>query len=91
MIPQSLTALAALVAVRAAIVDVTVGGPGGLVQYNPSFVNASVGDTIRFNFQQKNHTVTQSSLQSPCVPIADGFDSGLQVFIVLFLRLLMIS
>ena len=32
-------------------------------------------------FKQKNHTVTQSTLQSPCVQAADGFDSGLYVFV----------
>ncbi|THH19492.1 hypothetical protein EUX98_g8768 [Antrodiella citrinella] len=56
--------------------DVTVGGPGGIIQYNPQFVNASIGDTVLFTFQQKNHTVTQSTFASPCSPMAGGFDSG---------------
>ncbi len=39
--------------------------------------NANPGDTVQFTFKQKNHTVTQSSLNSPCSPLAKGFDSGL--------------
>ncbi|KAG8928026.1 hypothetical protein FRC03_009293 [Tulasnella sp. 419] len=54
--------------------EVIVGGPGKLV-YSPESLTATVGDSIRFVFQQKNHTATQSSLQKPCEPVA-GFDSG---------------
>ncbi|KIJ44198.1 hypothetical protein M422DRAFT_228215 [Sphaerobolus stellatus SS14] len=57
---------------------VIVGGPGGVVAFNPTSVNAVVGDTITFTFQQKNHTVTQSSFQNPCTPVEGGFDSGFQ-------------
>jgi plastocyanin len=39
-------------------------------------VDAQPGDTIFFTFQQKNHTVTQSTFDSPCQPSAGGFDSG---------------
>ena len=39
--------------------------------------NANPGDTVIFTFKQKNHTVTQSSLNTPCSPLASGFDSGL--------------
>ncbi|KAF9265753.1 hypothetical protein L218DRAFT_859348 [Marasmius fiardii PR-910] len=67
--------LAVIPVVRSATIDVVVGGPG-VLSYSPEFVNASVGDVIRFTFKQKNHTVTQSTLQSPCSPKADGFDSG---------------
>jgi len=59
----------------AATIDVTVGGPG-VLKFNPSSVNANVGDVVRFIFNQKNHTVTQSTLESPCTPLAGGFDSG---------------
>ncbi|KAJ3821061.1 Cupredoxin [Lentinula raphanica] len=62
--------------VRSATIDVTVGGPNGTVAYSPEYVNASIGDVVRFTFQQKNHTVTQSSFASPCSPLASGFDSG---------------
>ncbi|TFK88781.1 Cupredoxin [Polyporus arcularius HHB13444] len=62
-------------ATRGADHQVTVGGIG-ILKYNPEFVNADPGDTVTFVFKQKNHTVTQSSLASPCVQAADGFDSG---------------
>lgn len=52
-----------------------VGGPG-VLQYNPSSVNANVGDVIQFHFQQKNHTATQSTFESPCSLAPNGFDSG---------------
>jgi plastocyanin len=55
--------------------DVIVGGPG-ILRYNPPSIEANVGDTISFTFMQKNHTVTQSTLASPCSPLAGGFDSG---------------
>ncbi|KAK7049361.1 hypothetical protein VNI00_005962 [Paramarasmius palmivorus] len=60
---------------HSATFDVVVGGPG-VLKFEPEFVNANVGDVVRFTFKQKNHTVTQSTLQSPCSPLADGIDSG---------------
>ncbi|KAF8163188.1 hypothetical protein B0H34DRAFT_764538 [Crassisporium funariophilum] len=60
---------------RSATIDITVGGPG-VLKYNPPFVNANVGDVVRFVFQQKNHTATQSTLEAPCLPAPGGFDSG---------------
>ncbi|EJF62640.1 hypothetical protein DICSQDRAFT_154474 [Dichomitus squalens LYAD-421 SS1] len=76
----SLFALTALLGLaipvsRGAEHQVTVGGVG-IIQYDPEFVNADPGDTIVFTFKQKNHTVTQSSLDAPCSPLANGFDSG---------------
>jgi plastocyanin len=63
--------------------QVVVGGTGKLF-FTPSNITANPGDTITFQFQQKNHTVTQSSFASPCKPLAStsttgqvGFDSGL--------------
>lgn len=44
--------------------------------YNPSQINASIGDTVRFNFFGGNHSVTQSDLASPCT-YNGGFDTGL--------------
>jgi len=58
----------------AAIIEVVVGGPG-VLKFNPPSVNAVLGDTVRFIFQQKNHTVTQSTLANPCSPLTGGFDS----------------
>ncbi|KAG9017185.1 hypothetical protein FRB90_001451 [Tulasnella sp. 427] len=55
--------------------EVTVGGAAGLV-YTPNQVYAQPGDKIRFHFQFKNHTVTQSSFDDPCTPLKGGFSSG---------------
>lgn len=60
---------------------VVVGGPGNL-NYEPSNITAQVGDTVTFEFRQKNHTVTASSFAAPCNRLAAtagdaGFDSGL--------------
>lgn len=59
----------------AATINVSVGGSAGL-KFDPDTVNASVGDVILFTFKQKNHTITQSTLASPCSHLANGFDSG---------------
>ncbi|KLO10663.1 hypothetical protein SCHPADRAFT_832216 [Schizopora paradoxa] len=75
-------ALALAVASLAAIpaegknISVTVGGPGGVVAFSPNQVTADVGDLILFEFQQKNHTATQSSFENPCVALPGGFNSG---------------
>jgi len=71
----SILLLASAQLALAATLEVTVGGTG-ILAYNPPFVNASVGDVVTFTFHQKNHTVTQSSFDSPCSPLANGFDSG---------------
>ncbi|KAJ7036687.1 hypothetical protein C8F04DRAFT_1036217 [Mycena alexandri] len=58
-------------------------GANGLT-YSPSNISASIGDTVTFEFHQKNHTVTQSSFLSPCKPLLQtsaggpGFKSGFQ-------------
>ncbi|KAJ7221752.1 hypothetical protein GGX14DRAFT_430959 [Mycena pura] len=61
---------------------VVVGGSAGLV-YTPSNIAAQPGDTVTFQFQTKNHTVTQSSFPDPCRALSLtsttgqlGFDSG---------------
>jgi plastocyanin len=53
---------------------VNIGGDGGLV-FSHSQLNASIGDTVRFNFLGNNHSVTQSDLGAPCT-YNGGFDSG---------------
>ncbi|KAG6846020.1 hypothetical protein H0H87_011068 [Tephrocybe sp. NHM501043] len=54
---------------------VIVGGPNKLT-FDPPFVAAQPRDIIVFEFQQKNHTVTQSSFADPCRKLATGgFDS----------------
>jgi plastocyanin len=50
--------------------DVDVG-KGGLV-FSPDSLTASMGDTIMFHFYPKNHSVVQSSFDSPCVPLSSG-------------------
>jgi plastocyanin len=64
-------------------IEVIVGGPNGNLTFTPSHVRAAPRDTIKFIFQVKNHTVTQSSYGAPCLPLTDkttgariGFDSG---------------
>ncbi|KII89230.1 hypothetical protein PLICRDRAFT_29570 [Plicaturopsis crispa FD-325 SS-3] len=59
---------------------VTVGADGALA-YSPANITAQPGDTVTFQFHQKNHTVTQSSFAAPCSPLsssasASSFDSG---------------
>lgn len=62
---------------------VIVGGPGKFT-YEPSNITAQAGDTVTFEFRQKNHTVTASSFDAPCRALSltsttgeVGFDSGL--------------
>ncbi|KAI5780112.1 hypothetical protein EDC01DRAFT_593713, partial [Geopyxis carbonaria] len=56
---------------------VTVGGPNKLT-YSMTHVNAEVGQKILFVFEQKNHTLTESSWDAPCTQnMAKGsFDTG---------------
>lgn len=71
-------ALAGLVSiVSAENFQVTVGN-GSQLAFEPTTVNASVGDTISFVFYPKNHTVTQSTFTAPCEPMSGGVDSGFQ-------------
>ncbi|KAF8894505.1 hypothetical protein BD779DRAFT_1660486 [Infundibulicybe gibba] len=60
---------------RSVTIPVTVGGPG-VLKFDPQFVTANPGDVVRFTFQQKNHTATQSTFAAPCSPAPAGFDSG---------------
>lgn len=55
--------------------QVAVGGSAGLV-FVPDTVNAAVGDSVVFVFHSQNHTVTQSTFDTPCVKLKDGMDSG---------------
>jgi len=59
---------------------------GATLTFQPPNITAKPGDTITFEFQQKNHSVTQSSFSAPCQKLAlssggkqIGFDSGLYV------------
>lgn len=64
-------------------ITIHVGAPvsatGGPVQFVPPNVTASIGSVITFNFSgliAGNHTVTQSSFDTPCQPLKGGFNSG---------------
>jgi plastocyanin len=57
---------------------VTVGAGGELV-FSPSTLNATLGTIVSFNFLSLNHTLTQSTLSSPCH--SNGrFDTGFRQF-----------
>ncbi|KAF9031695.1 hypothetical protein BDZ89DRAFT_1111756 [Hymenopellis radicata] len=51
-------------------------GPNGQLVYDPEYIYADPGDIVQFNFNPKNHTVTQSAFDTPCVPLEWGIDSG---------------
>ena len=57
---------------------VTVGANNAL-SYSPNTITAAVGSSIEFVFSPPTHSVTQSSFDSPCAPLANntGFYSGL--------------
>lgn len=76
------SAAATATATAGQVHNIVVGGPGKLY-YDPSNITAQLGDVIQFEFQQKNHTVTQSSFVTPCRALTStstsgqvGFDSG---------------
>jgi len=72
------TALLSSVVVNAADILVKVGANNGLV-FSPTDITANAGDTISFQFQGKNHSVTQSTFANPCVrqtTPTQGVDSG---------------
>lgn len=62
------------------VYDVVVGGMGAdgkpMLKYQPEYINAEVGDIVRFKFMQKNHTITQSTFADPCKKMDGGADSG---------------
>ncbi|KAF6759937.1 Cupredoxin [Ephemerocybe angulata] len=50
-------------------------GPDGKLEFVPPYIHIPVGDTVVFQFRPKNHTVTQSSFDNPCMSNG-GFKSG---------------
>jgi len=71
-------ALVPVMSASAANILVQVGA-GGKLAFSPSNITAQVGDVIAFQFQAKNHSVTQSTFPSPCqiqTTPAQGIDSG---------------
>jgi plastocyanin len=61
--------------VSAKTFDVQVGGPNGTLEFVPPALSAAVGDQVIFHFNPKNHSVFQSSFDSPCGPKDGGFQS----------------
>lgn len=67
---------------------VSVSGEGDwALKFSPDNIKAPVGDMIQFQFRAGNHSVVQSSFDSPCAPMAApqgddeaaaGFYSGYQ-------------
>jgi len=69
----------AALTVQAQNATIQVGGPasGNPYTFTPNSVNATNGTVVTFMFMNAgNHSITQSSLASPCEPLAGGFDSG---------------
>lgn len=50
---------------------VTLGDDNKLA-FSPDSIKADVGSTIEFQFYPPIHSVTQSSFNSPCAPLANG-------------------
>jgi len=76
----AVAALAPVLSASAADILVLVGA-GGQLAFSPPNVTANAGDTIAFQFQGKNHSVTQSTFANPCqiqTTPAQGIDSGFQ-------------
>jgi len=73
-----LAALLPATAVMGAEWVITVGA-GGNLTFTPDSINATVGDTVVFQFVAKNHTATQSSFATPCTNLnSTSFDTGFQ-------------
>ncbi|KAF3907957.1 hypothetical protein ABW21_db0207047 [Orbilia brochopaga] len=70
---RSLIILTALTtAASAATFTVDING----LAFSPDSITAAVGDTVTFTFAGGNHTVTESTFDDPCNPLANGFNSG---------------
>ncbi|VBB78335.1 Putative protein of unknown function [Podospora comata] len=77
----ALAALASLASAQRTWV-VTVAQNGSLT-FSPDNIKAAPGEFVQFQFLAGNHTVTQSTFDKPCQPIAmhsnaTGFHSGFQ-------------
>lgn len=51
-------------------------GNNSRFSYSPNQLNASIGDTVRFNISGQNNSIMQSELSSPCT-YHGGFETGL--------------
>ncbi|CDO74710.1 hypothetical protein BN946_scf184847.g18 [Trametes cinnabarina] len=80
--------LSAICAASAKQIVITVGDPlssdNATTVFRPAEVQAKIGDVVFFNFTQGNHSATQSTFASPCIPAHDtnvtinGFNSDLR-------------
>jgi plastocyanin len=51
----------------------TAGGqPTPQFAFTPETITAKPGDTVRFMFLGNNHSVVQTSFETPCKPLANG-------------------
>lgn len=74
---STLLAVSALVSTVSAVeYNVVVGKDNANVYDPPSISNVQNGDTIKFRFVSKSHSVTQSTFDKPCTPRQPGVDSG---------------
>ena len=62
---------------------------GSGLTFSPWNITASPGDTVTFDFQQGDHTATQSTFANPCQPKSGGFDSGKYVRLLLHITALL--
>lgn len=55
--------------------NIATNGTGNT--FTPDRVSGVVaGDTVTFNFGGVAHSATQGSFETPCAPLAGGFNSG---------------
>lgn len=80
-----LLVLASVCLAAAKTIVITVGGNttgDGTTTFSPQRVDVVLGDTVVFNFTDGNHTATESTFSSPCIPAHEtdvtinGFNSG---------------
>ncbi|KAI0773611.1 hypothetical protein C8Q74DRAFT_1368183 [Fomes fomentarius] len=69
-------ALVATVAYAQGVVQITVGLGGN--EFRPPFVDVSANTILMFHFTggPGNHSISQSSFETPCEPLEGGFSSG---------------
>jgi plastocyanin len=56
------------------VIPIVVGGSA--LTFTPNNVQANPGDVLQFQFNSRNHTVTQSTEAAPCQPMQGGLHSG---------------
>ncbi|KAG8748667.1 hypothetical protein FRC10_000058 [Ceratobasidium sp. 414] len=56
--------------------DETTGKVG--MGFDPSSVRPLAGDRIVFEYQAGSHSAVQSTFKDPCIPMAGGYNSGVQ-------------